>query len=60
MRRVLVISLGVFGKFADSILSCVEGEILLSERIKGLGGLEKNIRYFKGERKKEDKKEGYS
>ena len=60
MRRVLVISLDVFGKFADSILSCVEGEILLSELIKGLGGLEKNTRYFKGERKKEDKKEGYS
>ena len=60
MRRILVISLDVFGKFADSILSCVEGEILLSELIKGLGGLEKNTRYFKGERKKEDKKEGYS
>ena len=60
MRRVLVISLDVFGKFADSILSCVEGEILLSELIKGLGGLEKNTRYFKGERKKEDKKKGYS
>ena len=60
MRRVLVISLDVFGKFVDSILSCVEGEILLSELIKGLGGLEKNTRYFKGERKKEDKKEGYS
>ena len=59
MRRVLVISLDVFGKFADSILSCVEGEILLSELIKGLGGLEKNTRYFKGKRKKEDK-EGYS
>ena len=56
----MVISLDVFGKFADSILSCVEGEILLSEVIKGLGGLEKNTRYFKGERKKEDKKEGYS
>ena len=27
---------------------------------KGFGGLEKNTRYFKGERKKEDKKEGYS
>ena len=25
-----------------------------------MGGLEKNTRYFKGERKKEDKKEGYS
>ena len=60
MHRVLVISLDVFGKFADSILSCVEGEILLSELIKGLGGIEKNTRYFKGERKKEDKKEGYS
>ena len=60
MSGVLVISLDVFGKFADSILSCVEGEILLSELIKGLAGLEKNIRYFKGERKKEDKKEGYS
>ena len=60
MRRVLVISLDEFGKFADSILSCVEGEILLSELIKSLGGLEKNTLYFKGERKKEDKKEGYS
>ena len=39
---------------------CVEGEILSSELIKGLCGLEKNIQYFKGERKKEDKKEGYS
>ena len=48
MRRVLVVSLDVFGKFADLILSCVEGEILLSELIKGLGGLEKNTRYFKG------------
>ena len=38
----------------------VKGEILLSELIKGLGGLEKNTRYFKGERKKDDKKEGYS
>ena len=55
-----MVSLDVFGKFADSILSCVEGEILLSELIKGLGGLEKNPRYFKGERKKEDKKERYS
>ena len=53
MRRVLVVSLDVFGKFADSISSCVEGEILLSELIKGLGSLEKNTRYFKGERKKE-------
>ena len=35
---------------------CVEGEILLSELIKGLGGLEKNTRYFKGERKKIRKK----
>ena len=60
MRRVLVISLDMLGKFADSILSCVEGKILLSELIKGLGGLEKNTRYFKGERKKDDKKEGYS
>ena len=56
MSGVLVISLDVFGKFADSILSCVEGEISLSELIKVLGGLEKNTRYFKGERKKEDKK----
>ena len=39
---------------------CVKGEILLSELIKGLGGLEKNTWYFKGERKKEDKKEGCS
>ena len=39
---------------------CVVGEILLSELIKGLGGLEKNTQYFKGERKKEDKKEEYS
>ena len=39
---------------------CVRREILLSEQMKGLGGLEKNTRYFKGERKKDDKKEGYS
>ena len=55
-----MISLDVFVKFADSILSCVEREILLSEQIKGWSGLEKNTRYFKGEWKKEDKKEGYS
>ena len=51
-----MISLDVFGKFAYSILSCVTGEILLSELIKGLGGLEKNTRNFKGERKKIRKK----
>ena len=48
----------MFGKFADLILSCVEGEILLSELIIGLGGLEKNTRYFKGERKKKIRKKG--
>ena len=58
MRRVLVISLDVFGKFTDSILSCVEGEILLSELRKGLGGLEKNTRYFKGEKRKKIRKKG--
>ena len=54
-----MVSLDVFGKFADSIL--FRGRIFFIEWAdKGLGGLEKNTRYFKGERKKEDKKEGYS
>ena len=58
MRRVLVVSLDVFGKFADSILC--RGKNFIEWADKGLGGLEKNTRYFKGERKKEDKKEVYS
>ena len=58
MRRVLVISLDVFGKFADLVLCRERNFIEWAD--KGLGGLEKNTRYFKGERKKEDKKEGYS
>ena len=58
MRRVLVISLDVFGKFTDLILC--RGRNFIEWADKGLGGLEKNTRYFKGERKKEDKKEGYS
>ena len=58
MRSVLVISLDVFGKFADSIFC--RGRNFIEWADKGLGGLEKNTRYFKGERKKEDKKEGYS
>ena len=36
------------------------GENVVGWVDKGLGGLEKNTRYFKGERKKEYKKEGYS
>ena len=58
MRRVLVVSLDVFGKFADSILC--RGRNFIEWADKGLGGLEKKTRYFKGKRKKEDKKEGYS
>ena len=50
--------LDVFGKFADSILC--RGINFIEWADKGLGGLENNTRYFKGERKKEDKKEGYS
>ena len=58
MRRVLVVSLDVVGKFADSILCRWRNSIEWAD--KGLGGLEKNTQYFKGERKKEGKKEGYS
>ena len=58
MRRVLVVSLDVFGKLTDSILC--RGRNFIEWADKGLDGLEKNTRYFKGERKKEDKKEGYS
>ena len=48
----------VFGKFADLILC--RGRNFIEWTDKGLGGLEKITRYFKGEKKKEDKKEGYS
>ena len=41
-------------------LDFVSREKFIEWADKGLGGLEKNTRYFKGERKKEDKKEGYS
>ena len=53
-----MVSLDVFGKFADSILC--RGRNFIERDDKGLGGLEKNTQYFKGERKKEDKKEVYS
>ena len=43
-------------KFMDSILNCFEGEMSWLS----LGGLEKNTWYFKGEIRKEDKKEEYS
>ena len=58
MRRVLGISLDVFGKFADFILCRGRNFIVWAD--KGLGDLEKNTRYFKGERKTEDKEEEYS
>ena len=57
MRRVLVISLDVFGKFADSILSCVEGEILLRAD-KGFGGLERTPGILRAKERKEIKKKG--
>ena len=44
MRRVLVISLDVFGKFADLILC--RGINFIDGADKGLGGFEKNTRYF--------------
>ena len=51
MRRVLVVSLDVFGKFADSILCRGRNFIEWADKVSG--GLEKNNQYFKGERKKE-------
>ena len=52
--------IGCVRKFADSDFELFWGRNIVGWVDKGLGGLEKNPRYFKGERKKEDKKEGYT